>query len=404
MPDGERTVSYREKVLPSGVTLRRFADRDPLPTAFGTPLPEHVLERIGLHWAAAENVPPTDVIMREEDLGYAVWAPGRRAPYSTFVDKVTGRRVGFSNPNFPDQQYSSQLERERGLLPRPGFGGPSVEPPALVAVVSLNERDSYHPPARAVSARTGEPPVLHPVVAARLAAIPLRARVRGAERHAELVAFGRALEAADAVRAGTGHAPITSADLDGRHVRTSVTVHRVRDPGDPRTGGTGDACPTCARVLGAPKREESPSLAGRIAARARMHVRSAEPAAVVINQVAAVAGVGARSEPSPAAVEAIERYLGKRWTIDAPGRVVRRSRFAIDPLAVADSADTLARVGARLGAPLFPLGPAGLEGILAIAPDGRVVLIDESGEWLLGGGIRQALDTLMLGRAAPRVA
>jgi hypothetical protein len=52
-------------------------------------------------------------------------------------------------------------------------------------------------------------------------------------------------------------------------------------------------------------------------------------------------------------------------------------------------------VGASLGVPLFPLGTAGQEG--------RVYLLDESGEWLLGRGLRRALDSLLLGRSAGRV-
>ncbi|HEU4347523.1 MAG TPA: SUKH-3 domain-containing protein [Actinoplanes sp.] len=397
-------MSHTESVWPSGITLQRFADPDPLPAAFGTPLPDHVLERIALHWAEAQHIPPTHVIMREAELGYAIWAPGRRAVYSTFIDKVTGRRVGFPNPNRPDKQYANQLEHENGLLPRPGFGGPEVDPPALVAEVSLAEGEAYHPAARAVSARTGEPPALHPLVAARLAAVPEQARVRGVERHAELVALGDALAAADAARAAAGRPPLTAADLADPRLRIFLELHRIRDPADPRTGGFGDPCPTCADILRVPThRRPVLSPMALTVARLQMHSAPATPAAGVIDRVAAIAGVHGRHEPSPAAADAIGRYLGKHWDVDAPGRQVRRTPFAIDPLTVADSADTLARAAALLGAPLFPLGSAALDGILAIAPDRRVVLVDESGEWLLGTGIRRALDTLMLGRAASRM-
>ncbi len=389
----------RETVLPSGVTLQRLDPADPMPATFGRPLPDPVLERIAVRWAQRRGIPSAGVIMREEDLGWAVWAPGHRPGYTTFVDKVTGREVGFANPHSPDQRYARQLAAEDDLLPRPGFGGPAVEPPALSATVILVEDGHHHPQGRAVSARTGGPPVLHPVVAARLAAVPRRARVRGVERHAELLALGAALTAADAVRAAAGRPPVTAADLDGPGLRTLVVLRRVRDPGDPRAGGSGaDPCATCARVLGVHRREDRPSAAARLAAYARLRTPARRPAGDVVDRVAA-----AGHPVFPAAVRAIERHLGAGWDIDAPGLAVRTTRFAIDPPAAAESSATLARVAARTGAPLFPVGTAGTEGLLAVAADRRVVLIDESGEWLLGRGMRAALATLAWGRPGRRV-
>jgi hypothetical protein len=400
---GSGPVSHTESVLPSGITVQRFTDPQPLPAAFGRPLPDHVLDRIGLHWAERRQVPPTHVIMREEDLGYAIWAPGRREEYATFIDKVTGRQVGFPIPDRMDRQYATKLEQENGLLPRPGFGGPVVDPPAVVAEVGIADGDTHHPRSRAVSARTGAPPVLHPLVLARLSAIPAAARVRGAERHAELVALGDAVRTADAARAAAGRAPLTPADLDGPEVTTSAALHRIRDPGDARAGGIGSPCATCGQVLGRPVREQPLPWRRRVAERARLHRGPAVPTGDVVDRVAEIAGVHARHQPSAAAAAAITRYFGKRWSVEEPGRTVRTSRFFLDPLDVADSADTLARVGAKLGAPLFPIGSAGFEGILAIAPDGRVVLIDDSGEWLIGTDVRHALDTLLLGLDADRL-
>jgi len=141
----------------------------------------------------------------------------------------------------------------------------------------------------------------------------------------------------------------------------------------------------------------------RLVDRLRLHLGPAEPLGDVIAEVSAVAGVTGQHQASPAAVQALRRYLGKSWRIEAPGRRVRTTTFTLDPRAAADSADTLARVGARLGVPLFPVGVAGHEGILAIDPEKRVYLIDESGDWFLGRGLRRALDTLLLGRFAARV-
>jgi hypothetical protein len=389
----------RATVLPSGVTLQRRDPPDPLPASFGQPLPDPVLERIAVRWAELRGIPPADVVLREEDLGWAVWAPGHRTAYATFVDKVTGREVDHPHPADPDQRYARQLAAEDGHVPRPGFGGVPADPPAVTAEVILTGDHGHHPAGRAVSSRTGEPPVLHPVVAARLAAVPARARVRGAERHAELAALGAAVTAADAARARDGRPAITDADLGGPGLRTLVVRTRLRDPGDPLAGrSAADPCATCARVLGVPYQQDRVSPAGRLAAYARLRAPSRDPAADVVARVAA-----AGHPVFPAAVRAVERHLGAAWDIDAPGLAVRTTRFVIDPPAAAESAATLARVAARVGASLFPVGVAGTDGLLAVAGDGRVFLVDEAGEWLLGGGMRAALGTLAWGRTGRRV-
>ncbi len=375
-------------VLPSGVTLqRRDTPADP------ADLPPHVLERIALRWAERAGCPPGQVVLREEELGWALAAPGVPAPYATFVDKVTGRVVSFAHPAFLDEQYRAQLDHERGLPPRPG-SGPVVETPGVIAEVSLGASAT----GRASSVRTDEPPTLHPVVQSRLAGIPARARVRGAEWHPELVAYGDALR-------GLGRPP--SAELDVR-----VQFWRVREPADPRQGESfGSPCATCTEVLGYrslwPRKEPagSGSRWQRHLARRRLHQRPARPeqAAERVAQVEAIPGVEHRHVAFPAAVEALERYLGADSAVQVPGRSVRTAPFHVDPLWAADTADTLARVATRIGAPLFPLGTGGHEGILAVDPGRRVFLIDESGEWLLGTGLPAALDTLLLGRVAPRV-
>ena len=397
-------MSPTESVLPSGITLRRIADAEPMPPAFGTPLPDHVLERIGLHWAARRQVPPDQVIMDEKELGYGIWAAGRQSRYFDFVDKVTGREVAFTIPAHLDRQYAKQLEYEQGLLPRPGYGGPEVDPPALVAEASVDD-GQFLATARAVSARTGPPPPLHPLVAARLSAIPPAARVRGAERHAELVALSAALTDANARRSAAGRPPIDPAEFGGPRARIGLSRQfRIREPGDPLAGAVGGSCATCAQVFGRPApRDRTLTWRRRTADRYHLHRDPAAPLGDVIDRVAAVAGVHARHEPFPAAVAALTGYLGKGWHVEEPGRAVRTSAFTIDPPAVADSADTLARVAGPAGAPLFPLGPAGLDGLLAIAADGRVLLIDDAGEWLLGADLRAAVDTLVLGLAAGRL-
>jgi len=297
--------------------------------------------------------------------------------------------VGFANPAYLDHQYRAQLDYEGGAPPRPGFGGLPIETPGLVAEVSARSSGAV----RAGSVRTDEPPALHPLVRARLAAIPARARVRGAEWHPELVALGQVIEG--------------GAERDAR-----VRLWRVREPADPLQGdATGRPCATCTQVLGVRPHwpaEESrpPSRWQRLLARRRLHSRPAPAPAEVaarIEEVLAVPGVEHRHTVHPAAVEALERYLGADSEVQVPGRSVRTAPFHIDPAWAADTADTLARVAQRVGAPLFPLGTGGYEGFLAIDPARRVFLVDGTGEWSLGTGLPAALDTLLLGRSAARV-
>lgn len=374
----------KQLVLPSGVTLQC---RDT--AADAADLPPHVLERIALRWAEWAGCPPEQVVLGEEELGWTVQAPGATGSYATFVDKVTGRVVGFANPAHLDHQYREQLGYERGAPPRPGFGGPPVETPGVVAEVAMGSSAE----ARAGSVRTDEPPALHPLVQARLEAIPARARVRGAQWHPELVAAGEVLDGQDEVNA-------------------EVRLWRVREPADPLQGdSTATPCATCTQVLGIHslwpvKQSKPPSLWQRQLARRRLHTRPAPDRDLVaarIEQVLAVRGVEHGHAVHPAAVEALERYLGAESEVQVPGRSVRTAPFHLDPERAADTADTLARVAQRVGAPLFPLGTAGDEGFLAIDPERRVFLIDGTGEWSLGTGLPAALDTLLLGRAAARV-
>jgi hypothetical protein len=370
-----------QQVLPSGVTLqRRAVPADP------ADLPPHVLERLALRWAAERaDVPPGRVVMREEELGWGIEAPGAAGGYATFIDKVTGRVVGFANPTYLNDQYREQLEHERGLLPRPGFGGPEVETPGTVAEVAVESFATV----RAASVRTYDPPVLHPLVQARLDAIPARERVRGAEWHPELTALGKVVQSLGDPGA-------------------SVRLWLVREPADPAQGvQTVTPCATCARVLGLPPGSSTvPSRWERMRRRRELHRRAAPPPERVaerIEEVLAVRGVYHRHTASPAALEALGRYLDADWSVEVPGRSVRTTAFHIDPAWAADTTDTLARVSKRVGAPLFPLGTAGHDGFLAVDTGGRVYLIDATGEWLLGTGLPAALDTLLLGRTATRV-
>ena len=265
----------------------------------------------------------------------------------------------------------------------------------MVAQVSLASGGRYYPRTRGVSARTGDRPSLHPLVAARLAAVPPGARVRG---------VGTARRAAGAGRRPRGR-------RRGPRGERPPPDHRRR-PGWP--GGPGDrrapsGCATRAirapalpaiparparRSWARPRRREAVPIAGaRMAARVRHapapgRTGGRRAGDSVITGVAAVAGVHRAERAVPG------RGHGRSPALSGQelGHRVARPVGTHHPVRhrpdwpSADSADTLARVAVRFGAPLFPLGTAGPEGILAIAPDARVVLVDESGEWLLGTG------------------
>jgi hypothetical protein len=79
------------------------------------------------------------------------------------------------------------------------------------------------------------------------------------------------------------------------------------------------------------------------------------------------------------------------------------SRFSVDPVHAAYTADTLADFGAVLGVRLFPIGAGHPDAILAVDDHGRVFALDQAGEWFLGDDIDAALTTLLLGLAPPRV-
>ena len=312
-----------ETVLPSGITLQRRDEPSTLGPEYGVPLADHVLERIALRWAGQTGNPPATVVLSEDELGWTMWAPGYRAAYSTFVDKVTGRITGFANPAFPDRQYREQLEYDDGLVPRPGFRGPEVDPPALTAEVSLRRGPDLLATGYGHNAKGAVPPALHPLVQARLDTIPARARVRGCERHAEMIAFSVA-----AGRGGSLADDLPGPAIGGRldDVQVSTRLHRIRDAGDPLINDPSPrSCTTCREVLGEwplPAR----SAAWRLALdRRKVHHRPPTDPASAIAEVVAIAGTGHRHEVFPAADDALRRYSA------CSGRRTCRARPSVPP-------------------------------------------------------------------------
>ena len=113
---------------------------------------------------------------------------------------------------------------------------------------------------------------------------------------------------------------------------------------------------------------------------------------------------GARTESFEAAVDALSEFGGIYVTQDGPGRDLRLRPFAIDPIEVAATTETLADLGRVLGTTLFPIGMEGdHDSVLAIDRSGRVFAIDHTGVWFLGNTMDAALVTLIFGIRPPRL-
>ncbi|TCB90697.1 hypothetical protein E0H26_26820 [Micromonospora zingiberis] len=105
-----------------------------------------------------------------------------------------------------------------------------------------------------------------------------------------------------------------------------------------------------------------------------------------------------------AAVEAYAEFGGLRLRPQGEGEQIAPSEVHLDPFRVRHSVATLAELAALTGAPLSPLGEeGGGTGILAIDEQGRVFVLDHTGDWFLGASVDEALGTLLLGQQPRRV-
>jgi hypothetical protein len=104
------------------------------------------------------------------------------------------------------------------------------------------------------------------------------------------------------------------------------------------------------------------------------------------------------------AVEVFARYGGVEMPAADEGRQVAPAGFRLDPGRVQATVATLAALGATLHSKLTPIGDeGGGTGLLAIDGDGRVFVVDHTGEWFLGDTIEDALTALVLGIQPARI-
>ncbi|GAA3372337.1 SUKH-3 domain-containing protein [Streptomyces sannanensis] len=111
-----------------------------------------------------------------------------------------------------------------------------------------------------------------------------------------------------------------------------------------------------------------------------------------------ISPAGHRHTVFPAAIEAWAEFGGLRITWPGPGRQNAVNPIRFDPLAGLHLARTLADLGRALDTEVAPLGEEGdAQAVLAIDAEGRVYSIDHTGDWYLGPGLDEALNTLLTG-------
>ncbi|WP_210588272.1 SUKH-3 domain-containing protein [Streptomyces sp. GESEQ-35] len=113
---------------------------------------------------------------------------------------------------------------------------------------------------------------------------------------------------------------------------------------------------------------------------------------------------GHRHAVSPAAVEAWAEFGGLHITPGAPGRQIAPATLHLDPLHGLHMARTLGDLGRALGTDVSPLGAeTDTHSLIAIDTEGRIYVLDHTGDWYLGPDIDQALAGLVSGIAPVRL-
>jgi hypothetical protein len=234
-------------------------------------------------------------------------------------------------------------------------------------------------------------------------------RVRGCERHAELIALSDALySAADTITLDEARAWLIEADF---------AVYLVRESGDPSGGRPARPCETCIGALVDFALLPWSDLALTTDWRHGSD-RIPQPGRFP-HEVARTLAGGGWSGPDPALGQtmidrAVEASNGRLHPFEAARRIaadfagVRCGRrgaglrravrlLTIDPTLGAYAVTALDELARVIGAPLFPLGLEGGDAIVATDDRGRVFVLDQAGDWFVGSSIDEALVSLLAG-------
>jgi hypothetical protein len=398
-------------------------------------LPE--AEEIAAGWARRESERrgyDCTAMVAEFDLGFLVWTrppstvrpiPGGDA--RTVIDRETGLLSTW--PSIP-ADVVARMYREH----RPGLAGqrrtldPEVElrrnarrrpSPTSAAHLTVDGRLFI-----ARGAKGDQAIDHHPLVARYLSSVDRGTLVRGAERHAELIALSDLLHEADRTRTAAG-APGVTLDEVRAWLRTArFESFFVRESGDPLAGRPSRPCESCLAALvhfallpwsdlgyaaewrtlsdRIPQPGRFPDeVAGVLAFGGWMALpdEAAELLAdTAIDQVMRVPGRNGRHRPFPAARALLREFPTLSVPRRGPG--VRRAvrPVTLDPMLAAHTADLLAELAGVLGAGLFPIGvEAGGDAQLVVDEQGRIFALDQGGEWFVGASIDEALTSLLTG-------
>jgi hypothetical protein len=376
----------------------------------------------------------------EFDLGFAVWTKAPRSlrgndlgAGTTVIDRETGRLSTW--PSVPTEQVAKMYREQRHAIVAPvKTADPEVElwrnlrrrpTPTVAAHVTFDGRLII-----AKGAKGDQELRHHPLVVEWLRSNQPGELVRGAERHAEIVALSDTLHEIDRERAGAGQPPVTLAEARAiLRDRASFEAFHVRERGDKLAGERAEPCESCGvclawfalrpweyvdaevQVIGpqpVPQPDRFPDYVAWVLAEGGWQVESRDLmedyALLRIHRVVKVAGLEHKHESFPAAVDALCDFSYLSCHRRGPGLAQRIRLFDLFCEDATHTADMLHDFGRLIGARLFPIGSEGDgEDPIAIDEHGRVFAFDQGGEWFLGGSLDQALVNLVAGGYTPRV-
>ena len=395
-------------------------------------------EEIAAGWARRESERrgyECAPMVSEFDLGYVVWTkqPPEVRPIPgdggrTVIDRATGVLT-----TWPGVPVDAVTELYRRHQPTVAAQRRTVDPevelrrdvrraaaPTSAAHLTVNGRMFL-----ARGAKGDQEIRHHALVAEHLRTVDPRSLVRGADRHAELIALSDVLHEADREREESGALPITLDEARDLLRTSGFEVYYVREGGDPLAGQPAHLCESCVVTLVhfavipwaqmALAEEWPPEYDDRVAQPGRFpddlarmladggwrplnQVARETLADLKINRVVKVAGRHHRNLPFPAVRAMLTDFPDLSVRRRGPGARRQIRLLAVDPAEGAHLADALGQLAAVIGARLFPIGREGWgDAVLAMDERGRVFALDQGGEWYLGETFDEALVGLLRG-------